>query len=104
MNIVNFTKQKGLVPVIIQDEKNGEIYMLGYMNDEALKKTRETGLVYFWSRSKNRLWMKGETSGNTLKVNNIFVDCDNDALVVKVELLGNAVCHTGNKSCFIEKL
>jgi phosphoribosyl-AMP cyclohydrolase len=101
---INFTKQNGLVPAIIQDEKSGEIYMLGYMDDEALEKTRQTGSVYFWSRSKKRLWMKGETSGNKLKIKNILVDCDQDTLLIKVKLLGGNVCHTGNKTCFKEEL
>ena len=104
MKTIDFTKQEGLVPAIIQDEKSGEIFMLGYMNSEALEKTKETGFVYFWSRSKNRLWMKGEISGNKLKMKNIFVDCDNDALLIKVTLLGDVVCHTGNKNCFMKKL
>jgi phosphoribosyl-AMP cyclohydrolase len=97
---IDFTKQNGLVPAIIQDEKSGEIYMLGYMNQEALQKTKQTGFVYFWSRNKKRLWMKGETSGNKLKVNKIFADCDQDTLLIRVKLNGTNVCHTGNRNCF----
>jgi phosphoribosyl-ATP pyrophosphohydrolase/phosphoribosyl-AMP cyclohydrolase len=97
---INFTKQNGLVPAIIQDEKSGEIYMLGFMNEEAFEKTQQTGLVYFWSRSKKRLWMKGETSGNKLQMKKIFVDCDNDSILIKVKLIGKNVCHTGSKTCF----
>jgi phosphoribosyl-AMP cyclohydrolase len=93
-----------LVPTIIQDYRNGIVYMLGYMNTEALKKTRQTGHVYFWSRSKKRLWMKGEESGNTLKVKEILVDCDYDTLLVKAELNGKNVCHTGNITCFYTQL
>lgn len=101
---IDFEKSGGLVPVIIQDSSTGEIYMLGYMNEEALSKTRSSGWVHFWSRSKDRLWMKGEESGNKLKVSSIYEDCDHDTLLVKVELHGEAVCHTGNKSCFYQKI
>lgn len=101
---IDFKKGQGLVPATIQDFSTGEVYMLGYMNEEALKKARETGFVWFWSRSKNRLWMKGEESGNKLKVKEIFIDCDEDALLIKVELIGTHVCHTGNKSCFYREL
>lgn len=104
MKKINFIKGNGLIPAIVQDENTGDIYMLGYMNAEALEKTQETGVVYFWSRSKKRLWMKGETSGNKLLVKKIFVDCDKDSLLVKVNLIGENVCHTGNKSCFKEEL
>ncbi len=89
-----------LIPAIIQDNKNKQILMLGYMNDIALKKTKETGFVYFWSRSRKKLWKKGEQSGNKLKVKQIYADCDNDALLIKAELIGKNVCHTGSKSCF----
>lgn len=97
---IDFTKSNGLAPAIIQDYKSGNIYMLGYMNEEALQKTLETGWVYFYSRSRQTLWMKGEKSGNKLKVKDIFSDCDNDSILIKVKLNGNNVCHTGNKSCF----
>ncbi len=101
---IDFTKQNDLIPAIIQEEKSGKILMLGYMNKEAFKKTKQTGIVYFWSRSKQRLWMKGETSGNTLVVKNIFVDCDQDALLITVTLDGTNVCHTGTRTCFKEIL
>lgn len=101
---IDFTKNSGLLPVIIQDYKTGNIFMLGYMNQEALQKTLESGWVYFWSRKRQKLWMKGEESGNKLKVKEIYSDCDNDSLLVKIELIGNNVCHTGNKSCFYTKL
>lgn len=104
MRKINFDKQNGLVPAIIQDQQSGEIYMLGYINEKALEKTQQTGNVWFWSRSKKRLWMKGETSGNKLEVKNIFVDCDQDSLLIKVNLKGTNVCHTGNKNCFKEEL
>jgi phosphoribosyl-AMP cyclohydrolase len=101
---IDFTKGNGLVPAIIQDYKNGEVFMLGYMNEEALQKTLQTGWVYFWSRSRKKLWMKGEESGNKLKLKEIYFDCDNDSLLVKVELIGSNVCHTGNKTCFYNTL
>mgnify|MGYP001593036829 FL=1 len=101
---IDFKKGDGLVPAIIQDYKSGEALMLGYMNEESLEKTRESGWVYFWSRSKKRLWMKGEESGNKLKVMDIFKDCDNDSLLIKVELIGDSVCHTGNKTCFYQEV
>ena len=105
MNVsIDFTKGNGLVPVIVQDYKSREVYMLGYMNEDALRKTTDTGLVYFWSRSRQSLWMKGEKSGNKLHVKEIFSDCDSDTLLVFVILIGNNVCHTGNKSCFYTKL
>src|SRR5437879_5552638 len=104
MNGLNFTKLHGLVPAIIQDYKTKEVYMLGFMNKEAFEKTKESGFVWFWSRSRKKLWMKGEESGNKLKVMEIFSDCDNDTILVKVELQGRGVCHTGNKSCFFEKI
>ncbi len=101
---IDFTKSNGLVPAIIQDYKSGEIYMLGYMNEESLQKALTTGWVYFWSRSRQKLWMKGEESGNKLRVKEIFSDCDKDSLLIQVELLGKNVCHTGNKSCFYTKI
>lgn len=99
---INFKKGNGLVPVIIQHTQTLQVLMLGYMNEEALKVTQKTGLVTFFSRSKNKLWTKGETSGNTLKVNNIKVDCDNDTLLIKASPNG-PTCHTGATSCFDEE-
>ena len=93
----------GLIPVIVQDWKNGEVLMLAYMNENALKKTIETGFTHFWSRSRGKLWKKGETSGNEQIVKEINYDCDNDTLLVKVEQKGVA-CHTGNRTCFFGKL
>lgn len=102
---IDFTKNNGLVPVIIQDYLNGDVYMLGYMNQMAVTETLEKGIVFFWSRSKGRLWMKGEESGNRLQVIDFFIDCDHDTILIKVKLLGTNVCHTGRKTCFtkIEK-
>lgn len=103
---INFkkSKPKSLIPVIIQEDKTGEVLMLGYMDGESLVKTRETGFVHFWSRSRKKLWKKGETSGNMLRVKKIFSDCDKDALLVKIGLIGKTVCHKGNKSCFFDSL
>ncbi len=100
----NFQRSNSLIPAIIQEDKTGDVLMLGYMNKESLDKTQKTGLVHFWSRKKNKLWLKGETSGNKLRVKRIFVDCDNDALLIRVELMGNAVCHKDTKSCFADSL
>ena len=100
MNI-NFNKSDGLVPVIVQDAVNMQVLMLGYMNEEALAKTNEVGKVVFYSRSKQRLWMKGETSGNFLFVNEIKVDCDNDTILIMANPVG-PVCHTGTQTCFGE--
>ena len=98
MNL-DFVKSGGLLPVIIQDNTSGQVLMLGYMNEEALKKTQEENIVTFYSRTKNRLWTKGETSGNFLKVVNIQEDCDQDTLLIKVNPQG-PTCHTGAISCF----
>ncbi|GAA4427637.1 bifunctional phosphoribosyl-AMP cyclohydrolase/phosphoribosyl-ATP diphosphatase HisIE [Pontibacter saemangeumensis] len=99
---LDFDKTNGLVPAVIQDELTAQVLMLGYMNREALDKTREEGVVTFFSRSKNRLWTKGETSGNTLNVVSITRDCDNDTLLIKVKPNG-PTCHTGTTSCFGEE-
>lgn len=99
---VDFSKTNGLVPVIIQDERNLQVLMLGYMNEEAFNKTKKEGIVTFFSRSKNRLWTKGEESGNFLKVKNMDIDCDNDTILIKA-IPTNTVCHTGIFSCFGEK-
>jgi len=99
---INFAKNNGLIPAIIQDDKTGRVLMLGYMNKEALKKTEESRLVTFYSRSRGKLWTKGETSGNYLKVIDIIEDCDNDTLLIKVDPSG-PVCHTGTDTCFNEK-
>ncbi|MBN2682110.1 MAG: bifunctional phosphoribosyl-AMP cyclohydrolase/phosphoribosyl-ATP diphosphatase HisIE [Bacteroidales bacterium] len=96
---VDFNKTGGLVPVIVQNYLSSKVLMLGYMNNEALEKTVDQGLVTFFSRSKNRLWTKGETSGNFLKVKEIKTDCDNDTLLILAEPSGST-CHTGDESCF----
>jgi len=101
---IDFNKGDGLIPVIIQDDKTSAVLMLGYMNQEAFRKTQETSFVYFWSRSRGKLWMKGEESGNKLKVKSIFADCDGDTILIKAVLVGRAVCHTGRYSCFFNNL
>lgn len=95
--------EEGLIPAIIQDASNGEVLMLAYMNRESLQETIISGRTYFWSRSRNKLWMKGETSGNYQEVKEIRLDCDGDALLVTVEQKGVA-CHTGAKSCFFRRI
>lgn len=98
---IDFQKSDGLVPAIIQDILTSKVLMLGYMNEEALAKTNETGKVTFFSRTKNRLWTKGEESGNFLMVKEMLVDCDNDTLLIKVNPVG-PVCHTGSDTCWNE--
>lgn len=93
----------GLLPAIIQDYASGEVLMLAYMNRESLQKTLETGLTWFWSRSREQFWQKGESSGNIQEVQEIFIDCDADTLLVKVKQTGPA-CHTGERSCFYRSL
>ena len=100
---VDFDKGNGLVPAIVQDAISGEVLMLGYMNEESLRKTLETGLATYWSRSRNELWTKGETSGHYQHVQEIRIDCDEDTLLIKVFQDG-AACHTGNRSCFYRLL
>lgn len=99
---LDFEKMGGLIPAIVQDNNTNKVLMLGFMNEEAYETTRETGKVTFFSRTKNRIWMKGETSGNTLQVVSILVDCDNDTLLIKAVPAG-PVCHTGADTCFGEK-
>src|SRR5665811_1920864 len=96
-------KNEMLVPAIIQDYKTGEVLMLAYMNSKSLSKSIETGRTWFWSRQRQKLWNKGETSGNFQSIKNIYYDCDKDTLLLKVEQTGPA-CHTGRRSCFFEEL
>ena len=93
---------QGLIPAILQDVESHEVVMLGYMNEESLRQTLELGQAVFWSRSRQEIWHKGATSGDYVRVHEIRTDCDSDALVLQVELLGGAVCHTGAHSCFVE--
>ncbi|HEX9345800.1 MAG TPA: phosphoribosyl-AMP cyclohydrolase [Candidatus Acidoferrum sp.] len=101
---LDFQKAGGLVPAIIQDQRTGDVLMLGFMNLEAFTQTLSTGEVVFFSRSRNELWKKGETSGHVLKVLELRVDCDADALLVRVEPVGPGVCHEGYRSCFFREL
>ena len=101
---LDFEKQNGLIPAIVQDDGTGEVLMLGFMNPEALAKTQQTGFVTFYSRSRKKLWTKGESSGQKLELRDLRVDCDQDALLVRVKLTGDAVCHEGYRSCFFRQL
>ena len=101
---MQLTFRDGLIPAIIQDRGTGKVLMIGYMNREAYERTLETGQVTFFSRSRNKLWTKGETSGHKLKVHELYVDCDDDALLIQAELTGPGVCHLGYKSCFFRKI
>jgi len=100
---LDFAKGSGLIAVVTQDVKSKKVLMVAYANREAVEKTVETGYAYYWSRSRKKLWMKGETSGNTQKVKDILVDCDRDSLIYLVEQKGPA-CHTGNETCFYRRL
>jgi phosphoribosyl-AMP cyclohydrolase len=100
----NFAKGDGLVPAIVQDAETKEVLMLAYMNSQSWEATLTTGKATYWSRSRQSLWMKGESSGNVQLVKNIFIDCDDDTILLQVEQLGGAACHTGHKSCFYRKL
>lgn len=102
---IDFEKMQGLVPAIVQDSANSEILMLGFMNREAWEKTQAIGYVTFYSRTRNKLWTKGETSGNRLKVVAAATDCDRDSLLIKVDVEGEGmVCHEGTRSCFTKNL
>ncbi len=99
----DFTKQQGLLPSIVQDARTGKVLMLAYMNDLAWEETLRTGKAHYWSRSRQKLWLKGEESGHVQKVMDIYLDCDLDAILLKVEQVGGAACHTGHESCFYRK-
>jgi phosphoribosyl-AMP cyclohydrolase len=102
---MDFSKLDGLIPAVIQDAASHEVLMVGFMNPEALELTRRTGYATFFSRSRNQLWTKGETSGNRLQVVELLTDCDDDTVLVKVNRLGDGnVCHTGERSCFFRTL
>ena len=94
---------KGLIPVIVQDNTTNEILMFAWMNEESLERTKESRQAWFWSRSRQELWHKGATSGDYVRVHEIRTDCDSDALLLQVELLGGGICHTGAHSCFVEE-
>ena len=101
---LDFNKTGGLVPAIVQDFQTGEVLMLAYMNPEAFNATLSTGKATYYSRSRQTLWVKGETSGNMQLIKEIRIDCDDDTLLLKVEQLGGAACHTGHRSCFFKKV
>ena len=102
---MDYSKLNGLIPAVIQDAESAEVLMVGFMNEVALAETRRTGFATFFSRSRNTLWMKGETSGNKLEVVDILVDCDDDTVLLKVKRLGDGnVCHTGQRTCFFRSL
>ena len=101
---LDFNKTGGLVPAIVQDFQTGEILMLAYMNPDAFNATLSTGKATYYSRSRQSLWVKGETSGNMQLIKEIRVDCDDDTVLLKVEQLGDAACHTGHRSCFFKKV
>ena len=99
--VMDYSKLGGLIPAVVQDEASGEVLMVGFMNDEAFARTRETGFATFFSRTRNTLWTKGETSRNRLQVTELLVDCDDDTVLLKVKRLGDGnVCHTGTRTCF----
>jgi phosphoribosyl-AMP cyclohydrolase len=102
---MDFSKLSGLIPAVVQDDATGEVLMVGFMNAEALERTRASGFATFFSRTRNTLWTKGETSGNLLKVTDLLVDCDEDTVLLKVTRLGDGnVCHTGERTCFFRKV
>jgi phosphoribosyl-AMP cyclohydrolase len=102
---MDYSKLDGLIPAVIQDAETSEVLMVGFMNEAALAETRRTGFATFFSRTRSKLWMKGETSGNRLEVVDILVDCDEDTVLLKVKRLGDGnVCHTGERTCFFRKL
>ncbi len=101
---IDWEKTGGLLPVVVQEVASGEVLMLAYMNEEALNLSLETGFAHYFSRTKNRIWKKGEQSGNVQKIEDAYLDCDNDTLLIKVEQKGGAACHTGAKSCFFRKI
>ena len=101
---LDFEKMGGLIPAIVQDDASGDVLMLAYMNAEAFEATLKNGQATFYSRSRSELWVKGKTSGNVQMVKAVYVDCDNDAILVRVDQIGGAACHTGYRSCFHRKI
>jgi phosphoribosyl-AMP cyclohydrolase len=102
--MLDFEKTQGLVPAIAQDVESGEVLMMAYMNQEAWQRTLATGIAHYWSRSRNKLWKKGESSGNVQEVREIRIDCDEDCVLLKVRQVGGAACHTGYRSCFYRRV
>jgi phosphoribosyl-AMP cyclohydrolase len=104
LEALDFTKNDGLVTAIAVDDERGDLLMVAFMNEQSLKLTLETGEVHYWSRSRNRLWHKGEESGNTQELKSLYIDCDGDCVVMRVDQKGGAACHTGRRSCFFRRL
>lgn len=102
--MLDFSKGDGLLPAIVQDYVSNEVLMLAYINQEAWERTLATGKAHYWSRSRNKIWLKGETSGHVQEIREILVDCDADTVVYRVEQLGGAACHTGHRSCFYRRV
>lgn len=102
--MLDFDKAGGLIPAVVQDAESGEVLMVAYLNEEAFERTRQTGRMHYYSRSRGKLWMKGETSGHVQEVREILVDCDQDSAVFKIRQVGGAACHTGYRSCFHRRL
>ena len=103
-SIIDFAKGDGLVTAIAQDDTSGEVLMVAYMNEESLRRTLETGEVVYWSRSRKKYWHKGEESGNVQRIDSLYIDCDGDVVLMKVQQVGDAACHTGKRSCFFRKI
>lgn len=101
---LNFDKMDGFIPAVVQDFQTGEVLMLAFMNEQAWKHTLETGKATYFSRTRQQLWVKGESSGNIQRVKEIRIDCDNDTVLLKVQQIGGAACHTGHVSCFFKKV
>ena len=102
--LLDFSKSGGLVTAIAQDAQSGEILMVAHMNEESFRRTVETGEAVYWSRSRKRLWHKGEESGNVQRLEGLYIDCDGDVVLMKVQQVGDAACHTGKRSCFFRKI
>lgn len=104
LSIIDFEKGGGLCAAIAQDDETGEVLMVAYMNEESVRRTLEIGEVVYWSRSRQKYWHKGEESGNVQKLKGMYVDCDGDAIVLRVEQIGGAACHTGRRNCFYRRI
>jgi phosphoribosyl-AMP cyclohydrolase len=100
MEEIDFDKSGGLIPAVVQDHLTGEVLMLAYMNREALELTRSTGYAHYFSRSRQKIWKKGETSGHVQVVKQLFTDCDRDSILLRIHQVGDSACHTGKRSCF----
>jgi len=101
---IDFNKGHGIVPAIVQDFKTGDVLMLGYMNEESFTLSQSTGFAHYWSRSKNRIWKKGESSGHIQIIREIYLDCDSDTILLKIDQSGEAACHEGYRSCFFRRI